>query len=424
MGEGFWSDLVVPALVLALAVAGGVGYAVRRARRITRSLAARDAQAGELAALQAALRERDRSLAAAREALAAAEALNRAKDEFLALLGHELRDPLAAISSAAQIVKSERHTPQQLEFAAAVIERQSRHLKRLIDDLLDVERVMTGKIRLERAPLELAATAQRVATALEISGRLAGRRVELDLSPAWVDGDSTRLEEVVSNLMVNAAACTPPGGHIRVRVAPEGEHVVLQVSDDGEGSAVDRPTGGLGIGLLLVKRLVELHGGTVQAASGGRGKGSTLTVRVPGTTAREAAVSDAVLRPPAQRTILLVEDNADARDSLKTLLELQGHRVITAPDGLIGLELLKRHRPPLAIVDIGLPGLDGYRFAIAARGELGEALRLIALTGYGGRADERRARDAGFDVHLAKPVDMGELASALDDGGAPRSRAA
>ncbi len=465
----FWSHLSIFGLIWTLAMAAGIGYAVRTGRRITHSLTALEAQAGELAAgrrvaglpdsgveevahafdalekasevLQATTRERDRSLAVEREARAAAEALNRAKDEFLAMLGHELRNPLAAISSAAQIVKSEGRTPQQLEFAASVLERQCRHLKHLIDDLLDVGRVMTGKIRLERAPLDLAVTTQHVATTLEASGRIAERRVKLDLAPAWVDGDATRLEQVVSNLLVNAAKYMRPGGHIRVRVAPEGAHALLEVSDDGRGipadalprlfdlffqadSTVDRSTGGLGIGLTLVKRLVELHGGSVQATSAGRGKGATFTIRMPGAAAHEPAAVEPVPRAPAARTILLVEDNADARDSLKMLLELQGHRVITAPDGLIGLELLKRPRPPVAIVDIGLPGLDGYRFAIAARGELGEALRLVALTGYGGRADERRARDAGFDAHLAKPVDMRELASALDDGGAPRSRAA
>jgi signal transduction histidine kinase/ActR/RegA family two-component response regulator len=457
--NAFRRHLFTFGLLWALAVAGGVGFAVRKGRRIARSLTALEAQAGELAAgrrvgglpdsgveevartfdalekasevLQATTRERDRSLAVEREARTAAEALNRAKDEFLAMLGHELRNPLAAILNAALLVKNQRRTPEQLEFAAGVIERQSQHLKRLIDDLLDVGRVMTGKIRLERSALDLGALARRVAATLQTSGRLADRHLQVDAAPAWVDGDATRLEQVASNLIVNAATYTEPGGHIRVRVAREGAETVLEVSDDGRGirpdalprlfdlffqadSTVDRSTGGLGIGLTLVKRLVELHGGSVRAASEGRGKGATFTVRLPETVAQSGAPSErAGLRAPLAGTVLLVEDNSDARESLRMLLELEGHRVIAAPDGLLGLELLKRHRPPVAIVDIGLPGLDGYRFAMAARGELGHGVLLVALTGYGARSDERRAKDAGFDVHLAKPVGLGELAEAL-----------
>ena len=450
-------------LLALVAAAAGSAYAVRKGVRISHSLVALEAQAGELAAgrrvgglpdsgveevarafdalekasavLHATTQERDRSLAVEREARAAAEAMNRAKDEFLAMLGHELRNPLAAVSNAALIVKSERRTPQQLEFAAGVIERQTQHLKRLIDDLLDVGRVMTGKIRLSRAPLDLAATVRHVAATLETSGRLSERQLELDVQPAWVDGDATRLEQVATNLMVNAATYTKPGGRIRVRVAREGAEVLLEVSDDGRGisaealprlfdlffqadSTVDRSTGGLGIGLTLVKRLAELHGGTVHAGSAGRGKGATFLVRLPATAAHAGAVSEAALRPSAGRTVLVVEDNADARETLRTLLQLEGHRVIDAPDGLIGLELLKRHRPPAAIVDIGLPGIDGYRFAMAARAELGEDLLLIALTGYGGRAEEKRSRDAGFDAHLTKPVDLRELEAALAGGDA------
>jgi signal transduction histidine kinase/CheY-like chemotaxis protein len=462
--NAFWQHLVGFGLLWALAVAASIGYAVRKGRRIARSLTALEAQAGELAAgrrvgglpdsgveeaarafdalekasevLQVTTHERDRSLAVEREARAAAEAMNRAKDEFLAMLGHELRNPLAAILNASLIVKAERRTLQQLEFAAGVIERQSQHLKRLIDDLLDVGRVMTGKIRLERTPLDLAATVRHVAATLETSGRLAERQLEVDAEPAWVDGDPTRLEQVASNLMLNAATYTKRGGRIRVRVARQGGDTVLDVSDDGRGispealprlfdlffqadSTVDRSTGGLGIGLTLVKRLVELHGGSVEARSDGRGKGATFTVRIPAAAAQGGVPSDlAVLRPAVPRTVLIVEDNADARESLRMLLELQGHRVVTAPDGLIGLELLKRHRPPVAIVDIGLPGLDGYRFAMAARSELGAELLLVAVTGYGARSDERRARDAGFDLHLAKPVDLRELEAALASVGA------
>ncbi len=457
--DAFPHDLMVFGLLWAIAAAAAIGYAVRKGRRIAAPLTALEARAGELAGgrrvgglpepgveevarafdalekasevLEVTTHERDRSLAVEREARAAAEAMNRAKDQFLAMLGHELRNPLAAILNAALIVKTEQRTPEQLAFAAAVIERQSQHLKRLIDDLLDVGRVMSGKIRLERTLVDLAATVRQVAATLRASGRLAERQLEIQAEPAWVDGDSTRLEQVASNLIVNAATCTPPGGRIRVRVACEGGDTLLEVSDNGRGisrealprlfdlffqadSAADRSSGGLGIGLTLVKRLVELHGGSVEASSEGRGKGATFTIRMPEAVAQgDTPVSVAVVRPAAPCTVLIVEDNTDARESLRLLLELQGHRVHTAPDGLIGLELLKRHRPPVALVDIGLPGLDGYRFAMAARSELGEDLLLVAVTGYGARADERRAREAGFDVHLAKPVALCDLEAAL-----------
>jgi CheY-like chemotaxis protein/two-component sensor histidine kinase len=378
------------------------------------------------------MRERDASLEVEHKARAAAESANRTKDEFLAMLGHELRNPLAAIWNAASVMRGQKLGPQQLDFATGIIERQSRHLKRLIDDLLDVGRLMTGKVALERAPVDLGAAVRHVAAALQAAGRSAQRQVEIEAASAWVDGDQTRIEQIVTNLLVNALTYTPAGGRVRVRVAREGEHAVLEVSDDGRGIAphdldrvfelfyqadqnIERSTGGLGIGLTLVRRLAELHGATVSARSAGKGHGSTFTVRFPAM----AAAQPPSARPAARRamtphTILIVEDHEDERNSLRALLEMQGHCVVPAPDGHAALELLRQVRPAVAILDIGLPGMNGYELARAARRELNDRIFLIALTGYGAASDQQRSREAGFDVHLTKPVESEELARVLE----------
>jgi len=462
--NAFWTHLSVFGLMWAAAVAAGIAFAWRKGRRIAGALVSLESRAEDLAlgrplsalaasrvsemdhafaalgkaseALQDAMHQRDASLEIEREARAAAEAASRAKDEFLAMLGHELRNPLAAITNAVAIVKSERHTREQLDFASGVIDRQSQHLKRLIDDLLDVGRVMTGKILLEREPLELSASARHVATTLETAGRLTQRRFELDAGPVWISGDQTRIEQILTNLLVNAAAYTQPGGRIHLRIAQENADAVIQVIDDGHGieapsltrvfelfyqadATVDRSRGGLGIGLTLVQRLAELHGGWAQAQSAGRGKGATLTVRIPAIAAPAAAqpaLAEARVGQP--REILIVEDNADARHSLRVALELQGHRVLEAADGPAALDLLRRHAPSVAILDIGLPGMDGYRLAELARAEHRD-LFLIALTGYGGAEDERRASAAGFDRHLTKPADADALSRAIQSARRP-----
>lgn len=327
--NAFWHHLTLFGFLWAAAVGAGMLYAFWKARPIAAALEALEGQAEHLATggriaslpdsrvaevnrlvaaleqasevLQAATRERDRSLEIEREARAQAEAASHAKDEFLAMLSHELRNPLAAIWTAAAIVKSDRRTAEQLDFAVRVIDRQTRHLRRMLDDLLDVGRAMTGKIRLERTPIELAAQAQHVMETLETTGRLSDRNVELEASPVWVDGDQTRVEQILTNLLVNAATYTGPGGNIRVRVAREATEAVIEVADDGKGieaenlprvfdlffqaeATTDRSTGGLGIGLTLVQRLVKLHGGVVTAKSAGRGTGATFIVRFPAVT--------------------------------------------------------------------------------------------------------------------------------------------
>jgi signal transduction histidine kinase len=458
--DAFWRYLLLFGFLWAAAVGAGTLYAFSKARPVAASLESLEAQAEHIARgariaslpdsrvdevdralvalekaselLQATMRERDRSLETEREARAAAEAANQAKDEFLAMLGHELRNPLAAISNAAAIVRADGRSAEHLEFACGVIERQSRHLKHLIDDLLDVGRVMTGKILLERVPVNLGASARHVVEILQTAGRLADRHVEQDIAPVWVQGDETRLEQILTNLLGNAARYTAPGGHIRVRVARQGDDAVVEVSDDGQGiapdslprvfelffqagSTTDRSAGGLGIGLTLVDRLVKLHGGVVTAASAGRGQGASFTVRLPGVDAPLAPArrAPAPVRISAAETVLVVEDNADARASLCTALELQGHRVLWAGDGPTALDLMRRERPGIAVLDIGLPGMDGYELARRARAEFGREIALLALTGYGRPGDEERAAQAGFDRHLTKPVDADELARAL-----------
>ncbi len=454
--NAFWRYLLLFGFLWAAAMGVGVLYALAKTRPFVGALETVEAQAEYVAAggrieslpdsrvdevnralgalerasarLQATTRERDRSLETEREARAAAEAANQAKDEFLAMLGHELRNPLAAIANATAIVRGAGRTPEQLDFATGVIERQSRHLQRLIDDLLDVGRVMTGKIHLERVPVDLAASARSV---VQSTGRLAGRRVEVDAAPVWVQGDQTRIEQILTNLLANAARHTRADGRIRVSVAREGDDAVLVVSDDGQGIApenlgrvfelffqaeatADRATGGLGIGLTLVKRLARFHGGDVTAASGGRGQGATFTVRLPAIAGPPAAADR---RAPAAagpaETILVVEDNADARESLCLALELRGHRVLPAADGAAALEVLERERPRVAVLDIGLPGMDGYELARRMRAAMGDAIVLVALTGYGAAQDGAEAAKAGFDRHLIKPVDVEELVRVL-----------
>jgi len=459
--NAFWNHLLVFGFVWLAAMSAGVLYAFAKARPIAASLESLEDQAEHFAEgrgitnlpdsrveevhraftalerasglLQSAMRERDRSLDTEREARAVAETANAAKDEFLAMLGHELRNPVGAISSAAAIVKSPKATPEQFDFAAGVIERQIAHLKRLIDDLLDVGRVMMGKILLDLRPVDLAASARGVVATLRTAGRLADREVEIEAAPAWVQADHTRIEQILTNLLVNAACYTSSGGRIHVRVACEGHDAVVEVGDDGRGIAtedlsrvfdlffqgdpsVDRSAGGLGIGLTLVQRLATLHGGSVTVASDGEGMGATFTVRLAAIAAPGAELTEAGAMPGDRgQTILVVEDNADARESLAVALTLEGYRVLEASDGASALEIVKRERPPLAVLDIGLPRMDGYELATRIRAELGRGIVLIALTGYGSERDANRAADAGFDEHLTKPVNVEELMRVIDE---------
>lgn len=377
--------------------------------------------------------EREELLRREREARTAAEAASRAKDEFLAMLGHELRNPLGAIANASHLLDHPRIDAEASRQARAVISRQVDHLARLTDDLLDAGRAVMGKIVLERRPIDLAAVVARAVATVESAGRFGAHRLERSLEPVWVDADETRMEQIVVNLVGNALKFTPAGGTVAVRVKRDGNDAVLEVSDSGVGmsdelrahafelfvqgdAALDRGKGGLGIGLTLVRRLAELHGGTANAASDGPGEGSQFTVRLPAIAAPEQSHGAGLdPRRAAGRDVLIVEDNADAAETLRRLLELLGHRVRVEHNGVAGLEALLSGPTQIALIDIGLPRMDGYELARRLRGTLNGRPQpfMVAVTGYGLPEDRSRALAAGFDEHLAKPIDAAALARVL-----------
>ena len=374
--------------------------------------------------------ERRQLLERAERAREDAEAASRAKDAFLAMLGHELRNPLGAIANAAQLLD---HAPSA-DYGKSVIRRQVAHLSRMTDDLLDAGRAIAGKIQLQKEPLDLAGAAAQALSALRASGQLGAHRIEEALGSAWIDADPVRVEQIITNLVLNAVKYSPRGTAIRLATRREDDKAVLTISDEGIGMTPDllarafdpfvqgehdlaRSRGGLGLGLTLVRRLAEMHGGEALAASAGLGRGSEFTVRFPAIAApREKTVQAPAKGVPVCREILVVEDNDDARESLKKLLELSGHRVRVAADGAAGLEEIRARAPQIAFIDIGLPQLDGYEVARRVRGGSdGHASpMLVALTGYGLPEDRSRALAAGFDAHLVKPVDPSALQEVLD----------
>jgi PAS domain S-box-containing protein len=374
----------------------------------------------------------------------AAEQANKAKDEFLAMLGHELRNPLAPIVTALQLMKlrSDHQTSKEQE----VIERQVKHMMRLVDDLLDVSRITRGLIPLERRHLDVRDV---VAKAIEVaSPMLEERRHHLAIDspqhPIMVDGDEGRLMQIFVNVLLNAAKYTDSGGHIAVSVTESEREARIEVRDDGRGidrellprvfdlftqghQSSERSVGGLGIGLALVRTLTQMHGGSVEAHSAGPGHGSAFAIRLP-----VAVVGEQPAVPPPsalelgtarkKHRILLVDDNEDALILLAQVLSAVGHEVHTASDPVMALQLVKALDPDVAILDIGLPVMDGYALAPLLRAELRHGRpRLIALTGYGQKNDRERSRNAGFDAHLVKPIDAQRLLQAIEalDGEIP-----
>jgi two-component system CheB/CheR fusion protein len=355
----------------------------------------------------------------------------RQRDQFLAMLSHELRNPLGAILSAACVVKRMQAQTGPFGDALAVIERQAQQMSALLDDLLDISRVMQGKISLVREEVDLAAVLSEAVAAVRTlaDARQLALVVDVPNRPLIVRGDPARLQQIQVNLLMNAVKFTPPGGRIFLRLQLEGQDAVLTVEDNGIGIAdgmlesvfdlfvqadttLHRQLGGLGIGLTLVRMLVEMHGGRVAAHSTGLGQGSRFVVRVP--LLAEAALPPDHKAPAEPPTILsrvlVVEDNADVRSMLLTLLALEGHDVQAAADGSQGLATLTRERFDVALIDIGLPGLDGYEVARRARAACGERCpRLVALTGYGRPSDRAAVKAAGFDEHLVKPCDPEDL---------------
>jgi signal transduction histidine kinase len=378
--------------------------------------------------------EREELLKREQSARAFAEAANKSKDEFLAMLGHELRNPMGAIANAASLLNDERVSREARTQAADIILRQVGHLTRLTDDLLDAARALTGKIVLERRPIDLAAAAAQALRTLKAAGRTHKHVLVESLSPAWIDADPIRVDQIVANLVGNAVKYTPAEGTITVSVACEGSEAALRVTDTGIGlppdlaarvfdlfvqgdRELDRSLGGLGIGLTLVRRLAEMHGGSVSVTSPGPGMGSEFTVRFPAIERPAAAAApEASQAEVAPRDVLIVEDNEDARETLRMLLQLSGHRVHSEADGPKGLERALQLRPEIMLVDIGLPRMDGYEVARRIRGSDGMQPFLVAITGYGTPEDRQRAVDAGFDAHLVKPIDLDALNDVLRRG--------
>jgi PAS domain S-box-containing protein len=360
------------------------------------------------------------------------------KDEFLAMLAHELRNPLAPIRSALQMMQLKGTDDADVRRAHEVIGRHVLHLVRLVDDLLDVARITRGKVTLLMEPIDLAAV---VVQAVEISRPLIDARkhqldVTLPTSAVWVEADRTRLAQVVSNLLNNAAKYTEEGGRIGLTWERAGDQAVLRVRDEGVGIAaemlprvfdlftqvrgsVSRSDGGLGIGLTLARSLVEMHGGWVQALSPGLGRGSEFAIYLPRLREPSAPASDAAdepsnVRPVSPRLILLVDDNGDAAEMLAMLLRLKGHEVRTAYDGPTALDAVRARAPDVVLCDIGMPGMDGLQVARCMREDFGlKQTLLVALTGYGQDDDRRRTQEAGFNAHLVKPVDLNELQDLL-----------
>lgn len=358
----------------------------------------------------------------------------RQKDEFLAMLAHELRNPLAPITHASELLLHTVKDKGRARLAIEMIRRQALHLTRLVDDLLDVSRITQGRIQLQRSPVNIAhVIAQAIETAEPLLNlkrlSLASTRLSHEL---YVDGDLARLIQCVVNVLGNAIKYTDPGGEVRIHTRVEGPLAVVEIADNGAGIApellprvfdlfvqgertLDRAEGGLGIGLSVVKRLIEMHQGEVIAASAGIGLGATFQIRLPLIERPQPQVMESVEAEAPPKRILIVDDNADAAESLAVLLGLQGHETRVALSGHEALQHAQAFRPDIALLDLGLPTMDGYELATRLRAlpQL-RGIRLVALTGYGRSEDRERTQAAGFDDHLVKPVDLGALTRALN----------
>jgi signal transduction histidine kinase len=385
--------------------------------------------------LEERVTERTAALEATTQALQEA---NHRKDEFLAMLAHELRNPLAPIRTAVQLLRLKELTEHHRQRARDVIERQVEHLVNLIDDLLDVSRITRGMITLQLEPVLVGAIVARAVETARPAIDTNRHVLELDLPDELisVEGDKTRLVQVIANILHNAAKFMDPGGKIRLAVRREGQLAVIKISDTGIGiapevvpkifelftqvhSKAERAQGGLGIGLALVRRLTEMHGGTVSVHSDGPGRGSEFTVRLPIIVAPLAALSnqsrETVTIPTiAPQRILVADDNHDAADALSLQLQLVGHDVRTVHDGADALVVAKTFDPDIVLLDLGMPKMDGYEVARQLRlAQAGRKAALIALTGWGQQQDRDRTTAAGFDAHLVKPVAEGQLFRAL-----------
>ncbi len=423
-----WSDL--PIIIFSSAVRGLSSRLVVQLYELGNvSFVDRPVQRRTLvAAVRSALRARQRQYEA-RRAIAA-------REQFLAMLGHELRNPLAAIRLATELLgRRERSDGPTAKYAAS-IERQTDHLRRLVDDLLDVARVTSGKVSLQRERVEMSSLVRRSVETHRAMAEAQGLRLTFsdDGGETVVDGDVVRLDQVATNLITNAIKYTPRGGTIEVAVGQEAGEALLTVKDTGIGippehlrsifdmfaqvpTSLDRASGGLGLGLTLVRSLVELQGGSVSASSAGKGRGSVFTVRLPLASSVPASVEAARPGPapapsPAER-VVIIDDNDEVREMLAEALRFEGYAVEPAADGPEGLSRILSARPSAALVDIGLPGMDGYEVARRARDALGDSLVLVAMSGYGQAEDRARAAQAGFNTHLTKPASVEQIQAAL-----------
>ena len=383
--------------------------------------------------LQATDAERVRHLAEANEARALAESQNKAKDQFLAMLGHELRNPLSAIASGVTLLEHAGSSPETRQRAQQIIARQTGHLNTLVDELLDAHRILNGKIALSRARIDLGATVRQCIDAFEARGATASHKVSAHIESVMVDADPTRLEQMVTNLLDNAVKYTPEGGAVTLAVRRENDHAVFTVKDTGIGMSAElldhafevfvqgpvssRTKGGLGIGLAVVNALASQHGATLKAESEGTGRGSTFTIRFPvagGAPASQEAKSGQ--RINANVSVLVIEDNDDVREMMCQMLSVLGYRVSSADTGQSGLQRAAEERPDVMLVDIDLPDMSGYDIAKRLKSSaLTAHIRLIANTGYSQLADKREALASGFDAHLKKPISLDQLVATIEN---------
>ncbi|HEY3354988.1 MAG TPA: ATP-binding protein [Polyangia bacterium] len=428
---GIWGTLAVPVHI----VDDNLGLVLLSYRSGALGPAPEDLAVADVLAAQYALAV-DRACAgdAEREQRYLAEEEARQKGEFLAMLSHELRNPLAPIRNSIYILQRVPAGSPQANRAMQVIDRQSAHLTRLVDDLLDITRMSGGLVQLHRSRVDLAAVVQRTADDHRAQLEDAGTRFELrtPAGPVWVDGDATRLAQAIGNLLANAAKFTDKGGQVVLSLeVPSENEALVRVSDNGLGMSksviarlfqpfyqaektLARSRGGLGLGLALVRTIIDLHGGLVAATSAGPGKGSVFTLTLPQAPPAAVAV-DVAATPRAGRRVLVIEDNPDAAHTLREVLEIEGHKVEIAYSGPEGLAAARHFRPEVLLCDIGLPGMDGYAVAHAFREDTRlRDVYLVALTGYAQAEDRQRATAAGFQAHLAKPSTLDAIRRVLE----------
>lgn len=433
------SYLAVPVVLHTGEVLGGLffghhepGIFTERHERLINGIAAQAAIAVDNARLykkaQQAAEERARLLESERVARQVAEQQNQAKDTFLAMLGHELRNPLHAISTSLQLVKLGKTTGNFPSKAFDIIQRQSGHLTRMVDDLLDASRMLTGKLILNNTLLKLDIALSNCIESIQNTGKADGYKIHVDIEPVNVMADATRIDQILTNLINNSLKYSPVGSNVFLRLFAKDNQAICEIRDEGIGIApelqsnifepfvqgprsLSRTEGGLGLGLTIVKTLVNLHGGSIELSSEGLNKGSVFTIILPSYVPK--SISDApqdLVKTSEGKRIVIIEDNEDALDMLGAYLEALDFEVSGASTGNQGLDLIGTLHPDLAIIDIGLPDIDGYEVSRKLRSQTStKNIKLIALTGYGGDEDKKNAFEAGFDVHLSKPVDMQQL---------------